>query len=124
MAAVIDFQSDEVIVMHDTASWLAGLGLDKYIDAFAANEIDFDALRHLTDDDLRELGLPIGPRRKILAAIAALNDAKLSSGAGFGLKSARPRRDAERRQVTVVFIDLVGSTELTQRSIRKTCARS
>jgi class 3 adenylate cyclase len=110
--------------MHDTASWLTNLGLDRYIKAFAANEIDFDVLRQLSDDDLRELGLPIGPRRKILAAIAALNDSDLPAGPRLGLKSARPRRDAERRQVTVVFIDLVGSTELTQRSIRKTCARS
>ena len=60
--------------MPDIASWLARLGLDKYIEAFTANEVDFDALRHLTEDDLRELGLPVGPRRKVLAAIAALDD--------------------------------------------------
>ena len=55
--------------MPEVASWLARLGLDKYIEAFTANEVDFDALRHLREDDLKELGLPIGPRRKILAAI-------------------------------------------------------
>ena len=59
--------------MPDVASWLTRLGLDKYIEAFTANEVDFDALRHLTEDDLKELGLPVGPRRKILAAIAALD---------------------------------------------------
>ncbi len=50
--------------MPDVASWLVRLGLEKYIEAFTANEVDFDTLRHLTDDDLTELGLPIGPRRK------------------------------------------------------------
>ena len=60
--------------MSDIASWLARLGLDKYIEAFTENEVDFDALRHLGEDDLKELGLPIGPRRKVLAAIAALDD--------------------------------------------------
>ena len=47
--------------MPDIASWLARLGLDKYIEAFIANEVDFDALRHLTEDDLRELGLTRRP---------------------------------------------------------------
>jgi hypothetical protein len=60
--------------MPDVASWLSRLGLDKYIEAFTANEVDFDALRHLKEDDLKELGLPLGPRRKVLAAIAALDD--------------------------------------------------
>ncbi len=102
--------------MPDIASWLARLGLDKYTEAFTANEVDFDALRHLTEDDLRELGLPVGPRRKILAAIAALDDdtmSPMSSASAQG--SAPPVREAERRQLTVVFIDLVGSTELSQR---------
>ena len=60
--------------MPDIASWLARLGLDKYTEVFTANEVDLDALRHLSEDDLKELGLPIGPRRKVLAAIAALDD--------------------------------------------------
>ncbi len=102
--------------MPDIASWLARLGLDKYAEAFIANEVDFDALRHLTEDDLRELGLPVGPRRKILAAIAALDDDTMSPmSSASALGSALPAREAERRQLTVVFIDLVGSTELSQR---------
>ena len=55
--------------MTDLATWLATLGLEKYRDAFVANEVDLAALFHLTDQDLKELGLPLGPRRKILAAI-------------------------------------------------------
>jgi class 3 adenylate cyclase/tetratricopeptide (TPR) repeat protein len=107
------FPRSEVVVVPDVASWLARLGLDKYIEAFTANEVDFVALRHLNDDDLRELGLPVGPRRKVLAAIVALDDdATLPA---FAPAPAPPRRGAERRQLTVMFIDLVGSTELSQR---------
>ena len=48
--------------MPDIASWLARLGLDKYIDTFTTNEVDLDALRHLSEDDLKALGLPLGPQ--------------------------------------------------------------
>ena len=64
--------------MPDIASWLTRLGLDKYVRVFTENEIDLDALRHLSEDDLKELGLPVGPRRKVLAAIAGLVDDSLS----------------------------------------------
>lgn len=94
--------------MMDLASWLTRLGLDKYIGAFIANEIDLVALRYLQDEDLKELGLPIGPRRKILAAIDLLADDARSP------TKLEPRA-AERRQLTVMFVDLVGSTELSQR---------
>src|SRR5262245_49986472 len=102
--------------MPDIASWLARLGLDKYVEAFTANDVDFDALGHLTEDDLRELGLPIGPRRKVLAAITAL-DNNLTSAVSVPSApvSAPSISKAERRQLTVAFIDLVGSTELSQR---------
>jgi len=101
--------------MPDVASWLASLGLDKYIEAFSANEIDFDSLRHLSEDDLKELGLPIGLRRKVLAAIGKLKDeAKSVSQSAVTPTSAPYRREAERRQLTVMFVDLVGSTELSQ----------
>src|SRR5918995_1388850 len=102
--------------MTDIASWLSRLGLDKYIETFIANEIDRDALRHLSDNDLKEMGLPIGPRRKILAAIAAqadVTDRQTRPAAAPVL--AAPRAQAERRQLTVMFVDLVGSTELSQR---------
>lgn len=100
--------------MSDIAAWLARLGLDKYIDAFTANEVDSDALRHLSDDDLRELGLPLGPRRKVLAAIGALADNTMSPASSV-CAPAPLGHEAERRQLTVMFIDLVGSTELSQR---------
>ncbi|THK34558.1 adenylate/guanylate cyclase domain-containing protein [Ensifer sp. MPMI2T] len=101
--------------MSDIASWLSRLGLAKYTEAFSANEIDFDALRHLSEDDLKELGLPVGPRRKILAAITALGDETTSSARSGSATGPPSGREAERRQLTVMFIDLVGSTELSQR---------
>ena len=95
--------------MPDIAPWLARLGLDKYIDAFTANEVDLDALRHLSEDDLKELGLPLGPRRKIMAAITSLDEeTKLPAPSVAARESARSSRDAERRHLTVTFVDLVG----------------
>src|SRR4051812_41025368 len=99
------------VAVSQMDAWLARLGLAKYAETFAAHEVDFEALRHLSDGDLKELGLPLGPRRKILAALAETGEERIS---------ARPnltgsRREAERRQLTVMFVDLVGSTELTQR---------
>jgi class 3 adenylate cyclase len=90
--------------------WLEGLGLAKYAKAFAENEIDFGVLRHLDEDDIRELGLPLGPRKKLLAAIAELD---VPEAAPIPVKAHT--REAERRQLTVMFVDLVGSTELSGR---------
>ncbi|KAB2847557.1 MAG: adenylate/guanylate cyclase domain-containing protein, partial [Hyphomicrobiaceae bacterium] len=99
--------------MSDVATWLAGLGLEKYAGVFAANEIDLAALPHLTENDLKELGLPIGPRRKVMAAIATLP--------GVATLPQQPEPPdlpveaiGERRQVTVLFVDLVGYTRLSQ----------
>jgi len=112
--------------MSDIAFWLKGLGLERYADAFAANEIDLDTLPELTEGDLKELGLPIGPRRRILNAILALGTAPSAPGetiaanpssiANVPLARESFEAQAERRQVTVAFCDLVGSTELTARS--------
>jgi SAM domain (Sterile alpha motif) len=55
--------------MQQIADWLEKHGLGQYTERFAENEIDVTVLRHLTDQDLREIGVPLGPRRKILAAI-------------------------------------------------------
>ena len=57
----------------DIHQLLAELGIGKYANAFAENEIDLDAARYLSDDDLKELGLPMGPRRKFAAAIERLS---------------------------------------------------
>jgi class 3 adenylate cyclase/predicted ATPase len=89
------------------AAWLEGLGLGRYIEPFAANDIDGELLRGLGDADLKELGvLSLGHRKKLLAAIAALADAP---------PAPAPPRAAERRQLTVMLVDLVGSTELSGR---------
>ncbi|SDD87517.1 AAA family ATPase [Ruegeria marina] len=92
--------------------WLDALDLGKYADAFAENEIVFGDLAHLTEDDLREMSLPIGPRRRVLQAIAMLgaNDAPAAPS-----EAAAPGPAAERRQLTVMFCDLVGSTALSEK---------
>lgn len=100
----------------DVASWLRGLGLGEYVAAFEKNAIDGDVLRDLTGDDLREIGVgPVGHRRKLLAAIAAMDaDARPSAGpVTAATPSAGNPAEAERRQLTVMFCDIVGSTALS-----------
>jgi class 3 adenylate cyclase len=91
--------------MADIVAWLAAHGLEKFAPVFTQHEIDFDTLALLTEDDVRELGLPLGPRRRLLAALGALRSEATPS----------PRDDAERRQLTVMFVDLVDSTPLATR---------
>ena len=91
--------------MADLRGWLAELGLEKFEPAFTEHEIDFDVLRLLTEDDVKELGLPLGPRRKVLAALSALRAEIVP----------QPRDEAERRQLTVMFVDLADSTALAAR---------
>ena len=89
----------------------AGLGLDRYAPAFRDQEIDAESLRELTEADLERMGLPIGPRRKLLKAIRELGEAPPP------IESSVPAvptvGEAERRQLTVMFCDLVGSTALS-----------
>src|SRR5215468_2139907 len=104
----------------DIAAWLRGLGLERYEPAFRENEIDAEVVPELTESDLSALGLPIGPRRKLLKAIAALREGAEPSPAAEE-PSAVPASvsattaEAERRQLTVMFCDLVGSTALSAR---------
>ena len=104
----------------DIAAWLRELGLERYEPAFRENEIDAEVLPELTESDLSALGLPIGPRRKLLRAIAALREGAVPSPAAEQ-PSAVPApvsataAEAERRQLTVMFCDLVGSTALSAR---------
>ncbi len=95
----------------DVAAWLRELGLERYAPAFRDNEIDWEVLPKLTSEDLREIGVAaIGHRRKLLDAITALGAEAPS------LATVAPvPTDAERRQLTVMFCDLVGSTELSAR---------
>jgi SAM domain (Sterile alpha motif)/Adenylate and Guanylate cyclase catalytic domain len=103
----------------DVASWLRSLGLEKYEPVFRENEIDADVLPELTELDLEKLGVPLGHRKRLLKAIATLrNDGsgKAPSVDTATTSSAPNAQDrAERRQVTVMFSDLVGSTALSAR---------
>ncbi len=100
--------------MQEIADWLKTLGLSEYAACFAENRIDFSVLRDLTDQDLKDLGVVLGDRRKMLRAIAELAGAAPTSPQP-ALTESKPRDTAERRQVTVMFSDLVGSTALSAR---------
>jgi class 3 adenylate cyclase len=101
------------------AAWLQGLGLEEYEPAFRDNRIDAAVLPRLTAEDLKEIGIAaVGDRRKLLDAIAALGEGTAPPPAqeqpAEALGSA-PVSQAERRQLTVMFCDLVGSTALSAR---------
>jgi class 3 adenylate cyclase/tetratricopeptide (TPR) repeat protein len=89
--------------MSQVDQWLDGLGMSEYAGRFAENRIDFSVLRELTDQDLKDLGIVVGDRRKLLRAIRALDVAAPAAAADA----------AERRQLTLMFCDLVGSTTLS-----------
>jgi hypothetical protein len=106
----------------DIGSWLRGLGLGQYEAVFRENEIEADVLSDLTELDLEKLGLPLGPRKRLLKAIANLTaDSAAPSNPAPRLSATPSTRQpppeslAERRQVTVMFSDLVGSTALSAR---------
>jgi class 3 adenylate cyclase len=100
----------------DVATWLQGLGLERYVPAFRDNEIDWEALPKLTAEDLKDLGVVLGGhRRKLLAAIAALGVEAPAAAGTAASRDAPVPAEAERRQLTVMFCDLVSSTELSAR---------
>jgi hypothetical protein len=104
----------------EIAAWLRELGLERYEQAFRENEIDAEILPKLTADDLKDIGVTtVGHRRKLLEAIAALAEPAPAPQAELSAPGeAAPRArfaEAERRQLTVLFCDLVGSTELAAR---------
>jgi class 3 adenylate cyclase len=101
--------------MQQIAEWLGSLGLGQYTQRFDENGIDVSVLRHLTDADLAALGVLLGHRRKMLAAIADLSGAVASATALPPSTEPKPQDAAERRQLTVMFCDLVGSTALSAR---------
>ncbi len=92
----------------DIAAWLGSLGLERYESAFRENEIDLDVLPELTETHLVALGLPLGPRLRLLKAIAALRGPLPGPPPLAG--EGRVGAEAERRQLTVLFCDLVAST--------------
>jgi class 3 adenylate cyclase/predicted ATPase len=99
----------------DVGIWLRSIGLEQYEAVFRENEIEVDVLPELTEADLEKLGLPLGPRRRILKAIANLADAAKASAAASRARPSFPDDIAERRQLTVMFCDLAGSTALSAR---------
>ena len=111
--------------------WLTELDLAQHADAFEREQIDLDAVRHLTGDDLKDLGLPMGHRAKLLAAIRALEETP-SQGPGERQRSSpqsytprhlaekilhsRSALEGERKQVTVLFCDIANSTQLAEQA--------
>src|SRR5262245_17045309 len=93
--------------------WLERLGLRQYSSAFVQADIDPSVLPDLTEADLERLGVSLGHRKKLLRAIAALKEsAATATSPSVGIAAAP---EAERRQLTVLFCDLVGSTALSER---------
>jgi class 3 adenylate cyclase/tetratricopeptide (TPR) repeat protein len=111
--------------MTEVGEWLKSLGLARYAEAFADSDIDFDILTDLTEADLAQLGVSLGDRKRLLRGIAALRASEAASEARSAAtprpptspaaEPPRPGRDAERRQLTVVFVDMVDSTALSTR---------
>src|SRR5271170_4588739 len=105
--------------MQQITDWLKKLGMSEYAQRFAENRIDFSVLPDLTDQDLEKLGVLLGDRRKMLRAISNLEAVQESPPAVAAAAAAHPAQrrvdTAERRQVTVMFSDLVGSTALSAR---------
>ena len=89
----------------DIDGWLRGIGLEQYAQTFRDNAIDADVLCDLTDEHLRELGLPLGARLKLLRAVAAPSTGQ--TPVSPEITTPAPRTDAERRQVTVMFSVIV-----------------
>jgi class 3 adenylate cyclase/tetratricopeptide (TPR) repeat protein len=90
--------------MDDVRKWLGELRLAHLADKFAQSQIDLDSLRLLSEQDLREMQIALGPRKKILAGIKLLTE-----------ESSKPPSSVERRQLTILFCDMVGSTEYAVR---------
>jgi class 3 adenylate cyclase/predicted ATPase len=104
----------------DLAEWLESHGLSQYAPTFAENNIDHSVLPDLTDNDLEKLGVTLGHRKKLLRAIEALRVGSQTTSATVpNVTAASPslaqHREAEFRQITVMFCDLVGSTQLAEK---------
>ena len=103
---------------EDVSKCLDGLGLGEYAGIFTENGVDFRSLPELTEQDLKDLGVLLGHRRVLQASISKLgeqpSDAPTSEEPPDSLTTGAKSGEAERRQLTVMFCDLVGSTELSQ----------
>ena len=105
--------------MGTIRQWLAGIGLEQFAEAFEREQIDPDSARYLTEANLKELGLPMGPRASFLASVQALASSarptSIATPSGGVVAHSPAAADAERRQLTIMFCDLVGSTELSRK---------
>ena len=100
----------------DIGGWLRGLGLGQYEATFRESEIDAEVLPELTESDLSQLGVPLGHRKRLLKAIAALGAAEKAPATALRpLQEEAVSHGGERRQLTVMFCDLVGSTALSEK---------
>ena len=99
----------------DIGAWLRSLGLSRYETAFSDNSIDADVLADLTDGDLAQLGVNLGDRKRLLKAIASLGATNLAAKPTTRAPLSSSTDAAERRPITVMFCDLVGSTGLVAR---------
>src|SRR5260221_13453116 len=102
----------------DVGGWLRDLGLGRYEPVFIENAIDSDVLPELTEDDLKKLGIPLGDRKRLIKAIKAITagspSAFVTSAVGGDEPSGQPGvAAAERRHLTVMICDLLGSTALS-----------
>src|SRR5262249_41631163 len=99
--------------MKGIADWLASICLREYAQRSADNAVDLSVIRDLTEQDLKDLGILLGHRRKMLRAIAELDGPALTASQAPAKRVSRD--EAERRQLTVMICDLVGSTALSAR---------
>jgi hypothetical protein len=109
--------------MQQIADWLEKLGMSGYAQRFAESDVNTSVLRDLTDQDLKELGVSLGHRRKMLRAIAELAGAATTSPQPE-LTAPKPQDAAERRQVAVMFSNLVGSARFRPGWTLRICERS
>ena len=101
--------------MKSFADWLREIDLERYESVFSNNDIDFSVARQLSEVDLKELGLSLGHRKKFLFALSALTSSPHAAATDVSTQDALPAHPGERRQLTVMFCDLVGSTALAER---------
>ena len=102
----------------EIADWLRGLSLERYAETFRDNAVEVEVLPELSEADLEKLGVLLGHRKIMLRAITALRDVPPETAAGTILAAAAASGEAERRQLTVMFCDLVGSTPFSRSSAR------
>jgi len=106
------------VAMEQIGDWLEKLGMAEYAELFAEERIEIDVLPELTDQDLERLGIPLGHRRRMLKAIrergaSAPATPQVATVAPAAPQVSAEQVSAERRQLTVMFCDLVGSTALS-----------